>query len=369
MRGTKMRAATLLLVMSGLTIACDNSTGSDAGPPPMDSGQDTGTADTGTPDDAQVDAPPPEDAQVDAPTDAGPPPPHLRLAHLIPGGPSIHICLNIPMGSPTWLLITRDSVTRAPTAIPYAGISTYIDQGFPPIPIGVAVWDVADITGDACPTDTSGALITQAINGSDFASNQYYTVAATGLVGGADEQAPELVIFDDNLDAPATAGNTRIRFLNAVPNMPASAAGIDLCFDPDGPMMPMPPVELVQNITFETASTYVERAPITVGALSLHAHNPAADCLDATRLAVIPVPIPLPPTVPDNYTATFDADNTNTIFFAGNGMIVMPLPCTMPSDCSAAGPAGTTCGPAGRCTHPLAPTILPINDSFVEPAP
>lgn len=377
MRGTTMRAAsicTALLGLSALTVACGDPdpVTPDSGPGPRDSGQDSG---------GDLDAGPVDGGEgVDAGTDGGPPPrANLRLAHLIPGAPDVHICLAIPAGSATWTLITRDA-SNAPTAIPYGGVSSYVNRlPLPaPVTIQVRVFPEDAITGpsmDVCPTTGDEAIIDQTIAGGDFVADGFYTIAATGLTTATagTEQVPELVIFEDEITAPTTAGDTRLRLVNAVPNMPLTAGtGIDLCIDTD-PTDTTDPVELFDDVSFEEAADYLERAPI-VGAtpptvLSLHAHvTGAGDCATATRLAQIPIPIPLPAGVPANYTDEFAADTSNTLFFVGNGMIVNPLPCTMASDCTTAGPTGTTCGPAGRCTHPLAPTVIPVNDTFV-PAP
>lgn len=378
MRATTMRTASVcaaLLAIGGLTVACgdDNGGGTDSGVDggPRDAGQDSGgDLDSG---------PVPEDGGGgDAGADAGPPPANLRLAHLIPGGPDVHVCLQF--GS-TWQLITRDSVTRAPQAIPYKGVSPYIPVALPPIPINVAVYpsDVAGLATGTCPTATTEAIITQMINGGDFASGAFYTVAATGLPGvTTSEQAPELNVIPDDLAPPATAGSTRLRFYNAVPNFPVTIPGVDLCFDPDGPGTAADPEELVENASFEEVNDYLEHTPIAAGLLTLHAYNAAAGNCNmtpatggGTLLAQIPVPLPLPAGVPENYTATFDADTSNTLFLIGDfTVVVIPMTaCTDDTGCAAAGPSGTFCsipagGSAGYCSHPNAVSVLPIEDSL-----
>lgn len=380
MRGTKTRAASLLLVTSGLLVACgdNDNNGTDAGRPDSgirDSGSDSGSA----PPDAQLDAPVAEDGgPPDAPSDAGPAPPSLRLAHLMPGGPAVHVCMQVPADLGAWTLITRDAVTTMPTAIPYKGVSRYTPVPLPPINVRVAVYDAAAIGGasPSCPMMPTAALINQLINGSSFSSGQFYTVAATGLPsGGSEETLPELNIIPDDLSDPATAGNTRLRLYNAVPNFPLTITGVDLCLDPDGPDGPAMPAELIEDASFEEVNTYLERAAITAGLLTLHAHHPLLDCLQdrppaGTLLARIPVPIPLPAGVPANYTATFDGDTSNTIFLVGDAtvMVTPETACTMDSMCTGAGPKGTVCQiPADRtmgfCSHPNAVTILPIDDT------
>lgn len=374
MRGTTMKAAsicTALLGLSALTVACGDPdpVTPDSGPGPRDSGQDSG---------GEVDAgETPDDAGSDAGTDAGgPTPSHLRLAHLIPGGPPVHICLQIPAGAGGWLLITRDPVSREPSAIPYKGVSGYTDFPLPEVDLGVAVYpsDVAGLSAGTCPTATTAAIITATLNGGDFDPGAYYTVAATGIVGGTAEAAPELNVLADDLVAPTTAGNTRLRFYHAVPNFPVTVVGVDLCFDPDGAGTTAPE-ELIENASFEEINDYLEHTPLTAGLLSLHAYNPAAEncsqtpvtTVGGTRLALIPVPIPLPATSPANYTATFAADTSNTIFLIGDASIVVnpATTCTVDADCAAAGPAGTVCNTAvGRCSHPNGVSIVPIQDSL-----
>ena len=376
MRGTTMKAAsicTALLGLSALTVACgdpDPVTPDSGGP--RDSGQDSG----GDVDGGET----PEDAGSDAGTDGGGSvPSHLRLAHLIPGGPPVHICLQIPAGAGGWLLITRDPVSREPSAIPYKGVSGYTDLALPAeIDIGVAVYpsDVAGLSAGNCPTATTAAIITTTLSGGDFDPDAYYTVAATGIVGGTAEAAPELNVLADDLVAPTTAGNTRLRIYHAVPNFPATVVGVDLCFDPDGAGTTAPE-ELIENASFEEINDYLEHTPITAGVLSLHAYNPLApDCLQmapptGTRLALIPVPLPLPAGVPANYTATFDADTSNTFFIVGDApvMVAPGTACTVDADCASAGPAGTFCsipagGTAGFCSHPNAVSVVPIDDSL-----
>lgn len=388
MRGTTETVATLaasLLALSGLLVACDNGGSNtvdagvdapmverDSGPSEQDAGgmaEDGG----GMADSGPMDAGPPDAG----PTDAGPPPPSLRLAHLVVGAPAVHVCVQIPAGAGAWNLITVDSSVSPPMPrpIPYRGVSAYTNLlTLPPIAIGVAVYPESMISGGACPASPSGALINTTINGAMFMAGRFYTIAATGIPGGPGEAAPELNVVEDNLADPASAGNTRLRLYHAVPNFPPTVMGVDLCYDPDGPGS-LAPEELLENASFEEVNDYVERTPLLAGALTLHAYNPAApNCFAmpppaGTLLATIPLPIPLPAGVPANYTPTFDADTSNTLFVVGDATIMVAArECMRDSDCAGAGPMGTFCsipagGSMGRCSHPNAVTVVPIDDT------
>lgn len=388
MRGTTMRAASIcaaLLGMSGLMVACgDDNGGVDSGidSGPRDAGQDAGEA----PMDAGDGGGTIDDAGIDAQVDAGPPPANLRLAHLISGGPDVHVCVQIPAGVGMWTLITRNAA-NVPTAIPYRGISNYVNRLPLPAPItlGVRVFPETAITGpsmDTCPTAATDALIDTTIDGSMFTGGDYYTIAATGLPGGTLAAEPALEVLHDDLTAPA-AGMTRLRVYHAIPNLPVTA--VDLCVDPDGPTNPAPAEQIVDNLSFEGASAYVEHAPITTGIMTVHIHTPDGAGLDCnvtpatsggTLLMMIPVPLPVPSGagIPANIVDTFDADSVNTLFAAGDYTYSTSnatcTPATMDVDCpvgAGANPDGTVCSPLTmRCSNPRGPTVIPWRDDIQD---
>lgn len=376
MIGTTKRlaiGAAVLALGAGLA-ACDDDTpmmevdaGRDSGMVGVDSGQDAG--------DVEVDG-----GQDAGPPDAGPGNPRLRLAHLIPGAPAVHICLNPAVGATASLLITRDS-TGAAASVPYRGISSYVATlALAPIDLQVRVYAATDITGTDCPAPTATdptPLIDTTINGGDFVGGQFYTVAAVGLPSGTGATAPHLLVIDDDLSAPA-AGMTNVRIVHAIPNLPTS---VDVCFDADGPGTGADPVELFDDVSFEDATDYLETMPITSGFVSVHAHNtaPVPDCVQmppptGTMLLASPVPFPVPPPgtpgFPANLVGTFDADTVDTAFAVGDATYAPTTrtTCTTTADCASALPAGQTCNPfAGVCTHPLGPTVIPWRDDLDLP--
>lgn len=326
-----------------------------------DAGLDGGMRDSG---ELLEDAQAPIDAPIDAdtPPDAPPPPDGgaplrlLRLAHLIPGAPEIHVCLG--MGD-AWTLLTSDSGSGDPRALAFREVSRYAPTPVPPGAITAAVYEATAIVAGVCPADTATAIFAQTLDSSAFVEGAYYTVGVTGLPsGGAGEQVPELIVLEDDLGAPPTVGAVRIRLVNAVPNMPASAVSVDLCYDSNlGDTVP--PVVVLGDVTFEAASAYIERAPITSGALSVHAHQ-VDGALCSAQLARTLLPIA---SDAGGHVATFPADATRTVFFVGNGMIVDPsVSCTLDFECTIDGPPDAFCGEGGLCTHALVPSLFAVGD-------
>lgn len=329
----------------------------DAGPPSIDARVDGAALDAFmVPSDGGLDGP------LDPP-DAGARVREIRLAHLMAGGPEMHVCLET---GGAWNLITRNAVTGTTSAIDFGDVSGYASTLLPAGPLRFTVYDAA-LVGGPCPVDTSVAMIDQTLDGTALASDHPFTIAITGLPAGGGESSPELVVFDDDNSAPAITGEVRLRLVNAVPNLPADEGSVvDLCFDAD-PSDGTPPVQLVDQISFEEASAYVERAPILAGALSIHAHVP--DMAECTKmLARVVVPIPASPGSPDDHTATLRADTTNTIWFLGNATIVTPgVGCTTHADCVSAGPPGVFCGDGALCSHRLLPSISATDDTGSAP--
>lgn len=362
-----------LLGLGAALVACGDDDGG-----PVDGGRnDSGTRADGGPD-ADVeddDAGPMDDGGPDGGPDAGPGNPRLRLAHLIPGAPPVHICLNAT-GVEAALLITQSGGAAAP--VPYRGISSYVASlALPPIEHSVRVYDATDIEGTTCPAASAtepAPIFTETIDGADFVGGQFYTVAAVGLPGGTGTAAPHLLIIEDDLTEPE-ADMARVRLVHAIPNLPAA---IDVCFDADGPLgKASAPVRLFENVSFEDATEYLSAAPTPAGStFTVHVHNAAmGPCESPTAVGPIPVPFPVPPE-PANFVETVEAGMVVSFFAAGRFdptvVIVQPASgsCTTTAECQTANPTQPTaaCNPiVMRCVDGLGPTVLPWQDDLDLP--
>ncbi|AKF07943.1 DUF4397 domain-containing protein [Sandaracinus amylolyticus] len=375
MIGTTKRVAicAALLALGGMTAACgddDDGGGSDAGR--ADAGRDSGTTgdmDSGT--DGGGDT-------GDAGSDAGTPRPYIRLAHLIPGGPPVHVCIHADGVPGTLALITRNTMMSPPPpqAVPYPGVSNYTNAlPLLSLPYTVRVYNAADINEAAaqpCPAETATTptpLITTEIDVStDLTPGAYHTVAAIGLPGGAGAQAPQLIISVDDLSDPA-AGKARVRLFHAVPNLPGN---VDVCYDADGAGAGEP-TRIFDDVAFSDVEDYIEIDPTPAGAtFAVHIHNAAAPaCAEATR-ALGPIPVPLPvPATPANLQSSFDEGEVITVFAAGRAApLVQPADgsCADADECAGLNPtlpaAALVCNAAMRCQDRLGPTVIPWQDNL-----
>ncbi|HJL23968.1 MAG TPA: DUF4397 domain-containing protein, partial [Polyangiaceae bacterium LLY-WYZ-15_(1-7)] len=269
-------------------------------------------------------------------TDAGPPAEaFIRVAHLSPNTPPVRVCIQAtlmgtPIGDPTGPL--PDPTTDDP--IPFRGISGYI-----PFAAGDPVTYVIDVFADPdgeTVTDCDGeaALQVELTVGEDIEPGMRYTAAAIGLLNATEQNncgetfdaaCPEALelsaaLFEDA--AEEMDGMVMVRALHAIPNAP----GVDVCFDPDGSVGEMDPVELFENATFGTASDYyMQDSAIEAGSLRIFAHVSAEmDCpagVEGAEVAELPIPTPeaLTMAFPEGtpIAGTYDLGTVNTVFAEG----------------------------------------------------
>ena len=240
--------------------------------------------------------------------DGGPPDEavFVRVAHLIPDAPNVRLCIG-PPGFPT-TAPPLPEVGEVPDGIPFRAVGDYIT-----LPIGgVTAYEArvfpADLFGvdDDCSL-TDEPLLSIEVDTTVLTVDGHYTVAAMGLVTpeavdcdvlmpgdqpcGA-EQAPRLVVFEDAEIDPA---NAQIRVLHAIPNAPP----VDVCYDPDTSAGPEPPMEIIENVAFSTASGYymigddLTHDAAAPGSFRVYAHlGPAMDCVDLAALGELTIPTP-----------------------------------------------------------------------------
>ncbi len=286
-----------------------------------------------------------EDVGADVAVDTGPvvTDAFVRIAHMVPNAGSVRICATALVGGVAIApAAPLPSSAGGDLGIPFRGVSPYLPFPAEGIDYNVEVFLAEEIDAfnmdrpsEACPTEDDdvepvlAAMVADAL----LSPGQRVTAAAIGFVREADGSTVEVCggpcpetldariqFFGDRDDGPA--GETAIRVLPLVPNLPA----VDLCFDPDGPDMPMEEVVLFDGLTFGSASPVLERAPITAGLLVVRLDDD--DC-DGMMVGALPIPAPDPigtALVPGS-TKTFDADTVVTIFASGDatGTIAPPL--------------------------------------------
>jgi hypothetical protein len=395
------RAASLaaaLLAVTGLVACGDNDDN------PVDAGRDGGRAPDGgmvTPDGGPIDSgggsdtgPLPDgsdgggggDDGGDGSVSAGNP--NLRLAHLISDVDSergqVHLCLGV--GDIRGLLATYSTAASAPVPIPYGGVSSYVnavDIMFPMYRLNVFSADDPEFvpSGPTCPTGGT-PIFTYDIDATGIMDGHSYTIA---LVGRIDQTtgpyAPKVVVIEDNNTAPA-AGSTRVRVVQGITRVatPAGVAlNVDLCFDADGPGSAAAGESVASDVPYVGAETdlvvdlpYNERDPMATGVLYVYLHAPGApvDCADPGTSAPafgypVPFPIPTGAGIPENLTATVDADDVVTLFLRGDAALgsIAGMAAGCPDVTTACEAAGGACA-ADRCLHPQGPSITPWIDNL-----
>ncbi len=257
-------------------------TGTDTATPP-DMGTDTGPADTG-PGDMGPDMAVASEAMV-------------RLAHLVPDGGPVRMCIQATVGGAPAGPPSGPLPADPDPGIPFRGISTYL-----PFTVSAGIsFEVSlyeDSVTDCATPGADPVLVGDVVVGTgdgEIEAGGWYTAALIGfaeppsICGAAmDAECPsaEMRLFVD--DGEVDAAMNKLRVLNAFPN----SGGIDVCFN-DGSAT----TEIFENISYGEASDYQLGPALTAGAFVMFVHDPANDCGTGGATAVGMLEIPTPATV------------------------------------------------------------------------
>lgn len=343
-----------LVACGGLAVGCgdDDDGPGDASPDATTEAGTEGGVDASP--DATADATPEAstDAAGDADADVDPNQTNIRLAHLVAGGPNIRLCVEVA-GTFIGPLPSEGQDVGGIEGIPFRAVTPiYVPfDVIDGVTYNVMAFDVDDIdaAADCAAVSADGgtaALASVAVPAADLTKGGYHTIilrggpvdAGTGdpvsRCGATGDQAcpsPEIVVVDDK-KTPDTAGQTAIRVMHAIPNLPM----IDVCFftatgGADGGTDEG--TELIGNLAYADAETetYTEIPSKTDGYLAVFVDalgSQVGDCAitggvpSATAFELFRLELPisdeiLPPAI-INRATSFPADQTATIFAAGD---------------------------------------------------
>jgi hypothetical protein len=141
---------------------------------------------------------------------------HVRLAHLVPGGPNVDFCYRTELGGPFKGPVLRSLSEGPRDGLPYSKISEYVPIDGTPNAIRLVTADTASCEQDLAGTSSVNILGSQA-------TSNYLTVAATGVVNGTGDAAMQLRVLSDTHQV--SPSGTSLHFMHAASGLPAVDVG------------------------------------------------------------------------------------------------------------------------------------------------
>ena len=267
----------------------------------------------------------------------------VRVAHLIPDGPPIRLCVG-PPGVPTDT-DPLPSVTTAPNGIPFRAVLPYGQLPLARAELEVRVFTAEAIGSGRC-TLTDEPLFTFAVSAGELTPGAHYTVAALGFITpanytcldgalpapcGGERQATHAIFRDSE----ANDTSAQIRVVHGIGNAPA----VDVCYDADGSAADAEdPSILFSNVPFGTATDYFESPmALTGGSFRIFATSAGRDCagVELGELAIPTNPelvATFGSTVPNLVTDSYSVGSVHTIMAHGVAAIQGTPSPNPPSD-------------------------------------
>jgi hypothetical protein len=180
------------------------------------------------------------------------------VAHLSPDAPAVDFCL-LPEGAPAVGPVLQSVGVNA--GLSYSNVTGYL-------PVAAGTYGIRLLAADALTCDD--ALGIPDFAGVTVSENTNYTVAATGMVSPAGNDAPfALKAYVDSLAVPA--GQVSVRFIHLSPDTPNVDVGLGSgdSFSP-----------LFSNVSYgSVGGDYLQTAPLAGVTLSARATGSFSDAL------------------------------------------------------------------------------------------
>lgn len=193
----------------------------------------------------------------------------VRIAHYTAGAPAFDVCIKGPSDATFQGPLVKGKLQRT-GGVPEGYLSGYFA-------LAPAVYTVRVVPGTSMNCDTPlGGL--PDVKDVDIRPGRYYTEAAFGNLNLP--RTIQLKTFED--DRTVTAGSTRLRFLNGVPDL----ASLDLGQSPSGTYMPLVTGAGYGAAGSATAGTYASFVPVANVNLVLRETGNATNRLTTNALTL-----------------------------------------------------------------------------------